>query len=451
MNLRIFLCTSDKKMCSTIPKEENLKLSYVISLMDKDSSKTISWKEFEVTVGSPIEAGVQQVHLSITTKPSEMVVMWVTRDPVDTVVKYGLTSGAYSSSMTGTRDTYDVGVFGWSGWIHKVILTNLQPDTTYYYICGNLGGYWSDEFSFVTPPVSIGQKDNQFIFAVMGDMGTTIPMGWAVTDQMVDDSQVTPFNLVIHVGDVAYAGTGSEWEFEEIWDIWCDQVQPLAANIPYMISVGNHEKYYNYTSYRTRFLMPGAQSGGEGNFWWSVNYGNVHFTSMSTEHDYNPGSPQYKWLEQDLQNAYNNRNEQPWIILLGHRPMYNTDVSEWDQHRPGAWLVKVMEPLMKKYKVDLYLSGHMHMYERIYPVYNGTVVETGNVWVNPSATAYVVQATGGVFTDWTYIEPKPAWSAVRNDKWGYGRMTTLNSTHLHYEFMHQESGDCIDEFWIIRQ
>jgi hypothetical protein len=44
--------------------------------------------------------------------------------------------------------------------------------------------------------------------------------------------------------------------------------------------------------------MPGAQSGGEGNFWWSVNYGNVHFTSMSTEHDYNPGSPQYIWLEQ---------------------------------------------------------------------------------------------------------------------------------------------------------
>lgn len=51
--------------------------------------------------------------------------------------------------------------------------------------------------------------------------------------------------------------------------------------------------------------MPGAQSGGNHNFWWSINYGNIHFTMLSTEHPYSPGSPQYMWLEEvNIVEAY---------------------------------------------------------------------------------------------------------------------------------------------------
>ena len=101
-------------------------------------------------------------------------------------------------------------------------------------------------------------------------------------------------------------------------------------------------------------------------------------------------------------------------------------------------------------------------YERIYPVLNGTVKASGNVYVNPGAPAYVVQvqhrrcgmwhflqATGGVFTDTEYVNPQPVWSADRNDYWGYGKMTT-NQTHLHYEFMWEETYAVTDEFWIIK-
>lgn len=84
------------------------------------------------------------------------------------------------------------------------------------------------------------------------------------------------------------------------------------------------------------------------------------------------------------------------------------------------------------------------------PVLNGTVVATGRVYDNPKATAHVVQATGGVFTDWTYIDPQPAWSAERNDKWGYGKMIVHNATHLEYQFKHQEDGKVLDYFWIVK-
>jgi len=39
-------------------------------------------------------------------------------------------------------------------------------------------------------------------------------MGWGVTNQIIADNSVTPFNFVLHAGDVSYAGTGKEWEIE---------------------------------------------------------------------------------------------------------------------------------------------------------------------------------------------------------------------------------------------
>lgn len=60
-------------------------------------------------------------------------------------------------------------------------------------------------------------------------------------------------------------------------------------------------------------------------FRYSWNYGLVHFIAISTEHDYSPGSPQYVWLENDLQSV--NRSKTPWVVIAGHRAMYCSQVS----------------------------------------------------------------------------------------------------------------------------
>jgi len=74
---------------------------------------------------------------------------------------------------------------------------------------------------------------------------------------MEADHQTLPFTSIMHVGDIAYASTevaaedngtsacepgGGCGEMEIIWDLWAQQVQPLAANITYVTGVGNHEK-----------------------------------------------------------------------------------------------------------------------------------------------------------------------------------------------------------------
>jgi hypothetical protein len=64
-----------------------------------------------------------------------------------------------------------------------------------------------------------------------------------------------------------------------------------------------------------------------------------------------------RWLEADLVKANSERHIRPWIIFGGHRPLY-----EWiyGPLGPADPLVKAVEDLLYKYKVDLYISGHKH-------------------------------------------------------------------------------------------
>jgi len=272
------------------------------------------------------------------------------------------------------------------------------------------------------------------------------------------------FNSILHIGDVCYASVQvpyppslqrKEEELQIIWDIFGRQIEKVAAYTPWMIGAGNHERFFNWTAYNSRYHMPGDQQkdrGGNNNYWYSFDYGLVHFTMMSTEHEYLPNTPQYKWLENDLKQANANRAKTPFLILTGHRPMYCSDDGEYNQHKPGAIFQTIIEPLMVKYAVDLYLCGHMHCYERIYPVINGTVISHGSggkTFTNPGAPIHVVQGTGGIFTDKKWVQPTPAWSASTGSEWGYGRML-VTSKSIHYAFIGTVSDRVIDEFWLTK-
>jgi tartrate-resistant acid phosphatase type 5 len=45
-----------------------------------------------------------------------------------------------------------------------------------------------------------------------------------------------------------------------------------------------------------------------------------------------------------------------WLIMLGHYPIYSPG-----SHGDTSELVEYIEPLMAKYKIDAYISGHDHI------------------------------------------------------------------------------------------
>lgn len=135
------------------------------------------------------------------------------------------------------------------------------------------------------------------------------------------------------------------------------------------------------------------------NHFWSYNIGPVHLVAFSTEFLYYPefGTDQimnqFRWLEQDLKKANQpeNRAKQPWIITAGHRAMYtqgylNKVVQAGNQYGPG------FEELFYQHGVDLQLWAHEHIYERSWPVYNGTVfngTDTNQPYHNPKAPVHI--------------------------------------------------------------
>lgn len=110
--------------------------------------------------------------------------------------------------------------------------------------------------------------------------------------------------------------------------------------------VGNHEfkdSGADVLYYRNMWVgqsMLGKRSNSaQPSMWYSFDIGTVHIVGISTEVYCEDTSSilffsimttlllladiaeQYAWLEKDLKTAYN-RPDHPWIVVLGHRPLY---------------------------------------------------------------------------------------------------------------------------------
>ena len=175
---------------------------------------------------------------------------------------------------------------------------------------------------------------------------------------------------------------------------------------------------------------------GNSVFWYSYDYGMVHMIMMSTEHDYSPGSIQYKWLENDLKDV--DRSVTPWVIIGGHRAMYCSQKIYGDFVVAGH-MQELLEDLLYQYKVDLAVWAHYHSYERTCKVYKEKCVDDGIV--------HIVVGSAGAGLDTEDWYPKE-WSVYRASAWAYGRVTVANSSSLLYEWVANDKKRVKDSVWL---
>lgn len=412
----------------------------------------------------------EQVHLSYTHNLSnEMFISFVTRDrptsDLHPVIKYG----PQGSIAIGNSTTYNVD--DWHYWIHFIHIKGLQAGMKYNYQLGfiqsdnqTIRHLYSDEtWTFKTIP-SIEEQGKEIVY-IYGDMGTVMPLGFEVMDTIIKDfhnNKDEQADYIVHVGDIAYAGTGGEEEVQTIWDLYMNQIAPLASQIPYMTATGNHEKYHNYTSYKTRFFMPSKTDPTamevDGNFYFTLETNLIQWIFLSTEHDYTLGSRQRTFLEnflQQYQQKWQNK-ERPWLIIVGHRPMYSSD-----QATDSGHLQEQLEPVIIQYGIDLAVWGHMHCYERTTPVQYNNFTDRehfspdGKIYQHQANETSPIHLTIGTAGAWIHEQwtPKPEWSQVRYQKYGFGKLFVYNRTHLQFRsiIVDKTSSDEEDNFMIIRQ
>lgn len=383
----------------------------------------------------------EQVHLALTGVEGEMNVVWISsQTSTKPTVWYGTSSASspsgYNMSAFGTSWTYTDG--GWHGMIYGANMVSLRANTTYYYRVGDEITGVSDEFKFTTYDGS-----STFRLFVVGDMGVVAPYGYKTIANMVEQFQAGAFDFVLHNGDESYSNG-----YQAIWDEFLRLIEPVAANSPYMVSVGNHELPYNFSSFKNRFVMPGASSGSNTNMFYSWNYGPVHFLAYNAESPYNfaiISQEQIEWIQKDLSRANSERDVRPWIIVYGHRPLYCTNI-DFDCTGSAAYIRSQLESIFYENGVDLIFGAHMHNYERVHPVYNSSVVSAGittttpwggisTVYNTPGAPPHIINGAAGnrEGIDTAFLNPSPAWSANHFCEFGFGHLTITPAT-LTWEF-----------------
>lgn len=403
----------------------------------------------------------EQVHLSYGVDPTQMLVTWSSMAPytVNPVCNYGVSKQSLTMKAYGTNKKFvDGGKGKHTQYIHRVALIKLQPGTMYNYQCGD-GKSMTKIFNFTAMR---DDADWGPQIAMYGDLG--LKNGQSVK-RLKDDTQKGMYDAIFHIGDFAY---DLDTQNASYGDEFLREMESLAAQLPYMTCPGNHEYQYNFSNYKNRFTMPTDEYGDR--MFYSFNMGPAHIISLSTEYYffiyYGIMQPvhQYNWLEKDLQEANKpeNRAKRPWIITMGHRPMYcsNKDHDDCTRHeslvRIGIPLIHAygLEKLFYDYGVDLALWAHEHSYERLWPiydrqVYNGSLAEP---YTNPKAPVHIITGSAGCQENHDDFKNNTAsWSAFRSNDYGYTRMHIMNKTHLYLEQVSDDKGGKIIDSITLRK
>ncbi|HJT82861.1 MAG TPA: metallophosphoesterase [Nitrososphaeraceae archaeon] len=201
------------------------------------------------------------------------------------------------------------------------------------------------------------------------------------TEDTVDNIVDQDPELVLALGDLSYNGKAK---------CWLEVIEPITDKTK--ISMGNHE--FDSSKLEEDYM---EYFGLENNY-YSFNYKNVHFLALSTETDYDDNSEQYQFAIKDLEK-YSKDPFIDWIIVYYHRHIYGSgpNLEEDTDFR------ETYHPLFDKYKVDLALQGHLHVYERTYPImYNEDdddepIVQDNNpnIYKNPKGPIFLTAGTGG--------------------------------------------------------
>ena len=143
----------------------------------------------------------EQLHLSLTGVPSEMFVTFVLPN-ISAPCTDAAVALAGGASFPAAHSTYTAGVIGWFGTIYTSRLTGLAPGSRYEYTataCGVSAPAKSFNAALAPGP------DVTSRVIVKADMGTVIPLGFAVAEQIEKDNAAQPFDLAVLAGDLAYA------------------------------------------------------------------------------------------------------------------------------------------------------------------------------------------------------------------------------------------------------
>ncbi len=297
------------------------------------------------------------------------------------------------NSVTPIKGTYD-DLNGFR--CHRAHICDLEAGK-YYYKVGSTKAY-SSVGSFVVDD----SNDNKVSFTYVTDSQEVSMEGFEYFNKTLNAAVKHNPDFIAFAGDLvdnSHASWGSDLTkiVMEEWVYAFDATKSVTMNYSMMSASGNHERAgFSYVYHNEIDYDKALSTGG----YYSFDYENLHFTVLDTNvfEDGNQTEidAQLKWLENDLSSTDKN-----WKIVMLHIGAYST--GDHSNDSSAKYIRQVLPPLFAKYKVDLVLQGHDHVYTRTMPYLYGEeetgkvanreekyVEEDGILWsLDPDGTYYI--------------------------------------------------------------
>ena len=184
-------------------------------------------------------------------------------------------------------------------------------------------------------------------------------------------------SFALHIGDLVSTGRNHDHWLKHFFP----GMRPLINYVPFFPVLGNHEQnarhYYNYVS------LPTPE------YHYTFPYGNTQFFMIDTNQNVDPASAQYTWLKEQLSSS-----TATWKIVCHHHPPFSSDENDygnlWKTNKGtlGDLRVRQLVPLYEEHQVDIVWNGHIHSYERTWPIQAEKAVEE-------KAPFYMITGGGG--------------------------------------------------------
>ncbi len=233
----------------------------------------------------------------------------------------------------------------------------------------------------LTPPVTT-DGDPLLRFVATADSGSGDANQVAVGRAIARYHEKNPFQLAIlggdniyNSGDMALISVAFEQPYAEV----------LKRGVKFRAAMGNHDIRTENADPQVKY--PGFNMAGR---YYTYTEGPAQFFVLDTNGN-TDWTAQMRWLEDALKTS-----SASWKIVYGHHPIYSSG-----HYGTDPVFVKRFTPLFKQYKVNLYINGHEHHYERSNPIEGTTYLITGHggaslrpVKAKPPMSAFAVSRYG---------------------------------------------------------
>lgn len=255
-----------------------------------------------------------------------------------------------------------------ASYIQEVVLKDLEAETPYYYevVAKSVDG--TEMSSGILTFGTAVQDDSPFTFCVLGDTESRPHINHRLGELIWEERP----HFMLHLGDVTDGGKEAhkfEWNYE-----YFTGITPVASRIPMFPVPGNGESdLYWYKRYHK---LPQDES------YYSFKYGNAEFFMLNSNaaEELNKGGRQYEWLQKALAAS-----SAEWKFVAHHHCPVSSDENDFGNTWEGVASTKGdprfddLKALYESAGVDVVFYGHVHAYERSWPLKEGQVDQKNGV------------------------------------------------------------------------